>query len=90
MNCACASRSTTLETFFKIVLVKTRWRLQVVEPAMVVKGRIRVAKEISDVKQYKKDRFRRRKHIFLEDKTFQSWLGVKSEAGLMKALATGN
>ena len=45
MNCACANRSTTLETFFKIVLAKTRWRLQVVETALVVKGRIRVAKE---------------------------------------------
>ena len=44
---------------------------------------------ISDVKQYKKDRFKRHKDIFLEDKTFQSWLGVKSEAGLMKVVATG-
>lgn len=41
------------------------------------------------MKQYKKDRFKRHKDIFLEDKTFQSWLDVKSEAGLMKVVATG-
>ena len=93
MNCTCASRSTTIKNsaeFFKIVPAKTRWRLQLVEPAMVVKrynsGRKRT---ISDVKQYRRDWFKRHKRVFLEDKIFQSWLGVKLETGLMKVPATG-
>ena len=47
-------------------------RLQLVEPALVVKrynsGRKRT---ISDVKQYKRDWFKRHKRVFLEDKIFQ-------------------
>ena len=93
MNCTYASRSTTIKNsaeFFKIALAKTRWWLQLVEPAMVVKrynsGRKRT---ISDVKQYRRDWFKRHKRVFLEDKIFQSWLGVKLETGLMKVPATG-
>ena len=43
---------------------------------------------ISDLKQCKKDWFKRHKRIFLKDKIFQSWLGVKLEAGYVKVPAT--
>lgn len=76
--------------FFKIALAKTRWWLQLVEPAMVVKRYNSDRKRtISDVKQYRRDWFKRHKRVFLEDKIFQSWLGVKLETGLMKVPATG-
>ena len=71
-------------------LAKARWRLQLVEPALVVKrynsGRKRT---ISDAKQHKRDWFKRHERVFLEDKISQSWLGVKLETGLMKVPATG-
>ena len=43
---------------------------------------------ISDLKQCKKDWFKRHKRIFRKDKIFQSWLGVKLEAGYVKVPST--
>ena len=66
MNCTYASRST----FCRICqdcFGKNKMRLQLVEPALMVKrynsGRKRT---ISDVKHYKRDWFKRHKRVFLE------------------------
>ena len=69
--------------FFKINLAKTRCRPQVVEPAMAVKDRIRVAKGRFLIPgSIKKIVLRDTSCIVLEgEKIFQSWHGVKLEAG---------
>ena len=89
MNCTYESRSTFCR-IFQDCFGKNKMRLQLVEPALMVKrynsGRKRT---ISDVKHYKRDWFKRHKRVFLEHKIFQSWLGVKLETGLMKVPATG-
>ena len=38
-------------------------------------------KKISDLKQYKREWFKNRQRIFLENNIFQYWLGAKFEAG---------
>ena len=38
-------------------------------------------KTISDLKQYKREWFKNRQRIFLENNIIQSWLGAKFEAG---------
>ena len=64
-------------------LAKTWWRPQVVEPAMAVKDRIRVAKGRILISSSIRSICLRDTNVFffLEEKIFQSWLGVKLEEG---------
>ena len=41
---------------------------------------------ISDVKQYKRDWFKRHKRVFLEDKIFHSWLQILAQEDLLPKL----
>ena len=94
MNCTCASRSTTLEKFCRIFQDCSGKNKMAATSGGAGDGRKRQnsgrKRTIFDVKQYKKDWFKRHKRVFLEYKIFKSWLGVLLETGLMKVPATNN